>query len=58
MKRRGNLNQTLQKLFVWVRRLQPHLFPMFVGVVKMSGIKRFKSFLIEPIFFAWIHSSF
>jgi hypothetical protein len=31
---------------------------MFVGVVKMSGIKRFKSFLIEPIFFAWIHSSF
>jgi hypothetical protein len=51
VKRRGHLNQTLQEHFVGVRRLEPYFFPMLVGVVEVGGIKRFKSFLIQPIFF-------
>ena len=51
VKRRGNLNQPLQKHFVRVRRFEPHFLPMLVGVIEMGGIKRFKSFLIQPIFF-------
>jgi len=52
VKRRGNLNKSLQEHFVRVRRLEPHFLPMLVGVVEVGGIKRFKSFLIQPIFFA------
>jgi len=58
VKRRRNLNQPLQKHFVGIRRLEPHFLPMLVGVVKMGGIKRFKSFLIQPIFFMCIHARF
>jgi hypothetical protein len=47
----GYLNQALEKHFVRVRRLEPYFFPMLVGVVEAGGIKRFKSFLIQPIFF-------
>ena len=51
VKRRGYLNQALEKHFVRIRRLEPYFFPMLVGVVEVGGIKRFKSFLIQPIFF-------
>ena len=51
MKRRGNLNQALKKHFVRIRRLEPHFLPMLVGIVEVGGIKRFKSLLIQPIFF-------
>jgi len=51
MKRRGHLNEALEKHLVRVRGLQPHFLPMLVGVIEMRGIKRFKSFLIQPIFF-------
>jgi hypothetical protein len=47
----GYLDQALEKYFVRVRRLEPYFFPMLVGVVEVGGIKRFKSFLIQPIFF-------
>jgi|GEM_PF-3724148 len=55
MKCRGNLNQALQKQFVRVRCLQPHLFPMFMCIVEMAGIKGFKSFWEQPIFFQGVH---
>ena len=58
MKCRCNLNQALKKHFVRVRRLEPYFFPMLVGVVEMRGIKRFKSFLIQPIFFVRFHPCF
>jgi len=58
MKRRGHLNQALEEYFVRVRRLQPYFLPMLVGVVEVGGIKRFKSFLIKPIFFVRIHACF
>jgi len=46
VKRGGNLNEPLQKKFIRIGRLKPHFFPMFMGLVKMAGIKSFKSFLI------------
>ncbi len=51
MKRRSHLDQSLEEHFVRVRRLKPNFFPMLVGIVEVGGIKRFKSFLIQPIFF-------
>src|SRR5512135_791024 len=51
VKRRGNLDQALEKPFVRVRRLEPYFFPMLMRVVEVGGIKRFKSFLIQPILF-------
>jgi hypothetical protein len=51
MKCRCNLNQPLQEHFIRVRGLQPHFFPVFVGIVEMCGIEGFKSFPIQPIFF-------
>jgi hypothetical protein len=51
VKRRGNLNQPLKKNFVRVGCFEPHFLPMLVGVVEAGGIKRFKSFFIQPILF-------
>jgi hypothetical protein len=49
MERGGHLNQALQKHFVRIRSLEPHFLPMFVGLVKVSGIERLQPFLIEVI---------
>lgn len=54
----GNLNQTLKEPLFRVRRFEPHLFPMFVRVIKMRGIECFKSFLEQPILFLRIHEFF
>jgi hypothetical protein len=54
----GNLNQSLKEHLFGILSLQPHLFPMFMGVIKMPGIKRVKSFLKHPIFRQGIHRAF
>ena len=51
VKCRGNLNQSLKEHLLGIWRLEPHLFPMFVRLVKMPGIKGFQSFLKQPISF-------
>lgn len=55
VKRRRHLDQPLQERLIGVWRLQPHLFPVFVGLVKMPGIKGVKSFLKQPIFGLRVH---
>src|SRR5579872_4076251 len=51
VERRGNLNQPLKELLVRIRRLEPHFFPMLVGVVKVGGIKCLQSHLVQPVLF-------
>ena len=51
----GNLNQTLKEPLFRVRRFEPHLFPMFVRVIKMRGIECFKSLAESSIFLAGFH---
>lgn len=46
----GHLNEALKEHFFGVLRLQPDFFPVLVGIIKMPGIKGFKSFLKQPIF--------
>ncbi len=56
--RRGNLNQALKEHLVGIRSFQPHLFPMFVGVIKMRGIECVQALLEEVVFFVRFHESF
>jgi hypothetical protein len=50
VKCRGHLNEALKKHLLGIPRFEPYLFPVFMGVIKMPGIKGVKSFLEEPIF--------
>jgi hypothetical protein len=46
VKRGRNLNEPLQKQFVRIGGLEPHFFPVLMGLVKVAGIKSIKSFLV------------
>jgi hypothetical protein len=50
VKCRGHLNKALKEHLLGVPRFEPHLFPVFMGIIKMPGIKGFKSFLEQPFF--------
>jgi len=47
MKRRGHLNQALQKFLVGIGSFQPNFFPMFVSFIEVFRIERFQSLLVQ-----------
>ena len=52
---RRNLDQPLQEHFFLIESLQPDFFPVFMRVVEVPGVERFKAFLEKTIFVVRIH---
>ena len=50
-----DLDESLQKHFFRIERLQPDFLPMFVSLVEMPGVEGFKSFPKKPIFVVRFH---
>jgi len=52
---RRDLDQSLQKYFFRIERLQPDFLPMFMGLVEMPGVEGFESFAKKSIFVVRFH---